>query len=407
MRTHDRNRKVLGGNIIMNKFKTSALCGVLACSMAAAALAGCGSASGSDTAITVNGETLNLGAAEFYLRYQQAETTTLIQNYGLSSGSFWDSDYTASSSEETTTYGENMKESVKDSLVETMVMSQKAGEYGVEVPDELQEEITSTAEATYTANQEALDAMGTTQADIEKILTLSTIQRLMFYPMIEDVEIEVTDEEAAQSSITYARIALTTYDSDSGSYIDATDEEKETYMAELESLLLMTQSSDDVATADMSSYANQLDSTNIAVATYSYGADDDVMPEEVLEAAATLSDGEIYDGVIDTGSYYYLVRMDAVYDEDATETERESLISDKQQEAYDEILQSWVDEAEVKVSSAWTNLKVNDTDTYLATTTSEETEDTEEVVSSSTEEVTADSTSEEAVTADSASESVN
>ena len=53
------------------RFKKCAVL-VLAAAMAVMMLAGCGKTDGSKSAITVNGETLSLGAANTYARYEQA-----------------------------------------------------------------------------------------------------------------------------------------------------------------------------------------------------------------------------------------------------------------------------------------------------------------------------------------------
>ena len=186
----------------------------------------------------------------------------------------------------------------------------------------------------------------------------------MFDPMTADTDTNVTDDEAKQSSITYARIALTKTDSSSGTTTDATDDEKATYKKELEELLTQVKDSGDVANADMKTMASNLDNTNIACTTYSYGADDTVMPSAVLDAAKGLSDGEIYDGVIDTGDYYYLVRMDKTFDKDATETKKQSIVSERKQANYNKKIQEWKDAVQVVEESPWKKLEVNDTDAY-------------------------------------------
>ena len=349
----------------MKKFKKASLCTVLAMAMMVSVFAGCGKVDGTKTALAVGDEKVSLGTAAFFLRYQQATTTYMLQQYGLSSGTFWSNQYSAAtSSQDAMTYGDNLKSSVKDTIVQDVLLREHASDYSVTIPDELATQIADAANSTYEKNQKKLDKIGVSQDNIKEVLEFQTYQQLMFDPMTADTDTNVTDDEAKQSSITYARIALTKTDSSSGTTTDATDDEKATYKKELEELLTQVKDSGDVANADMKTMASNLDNTNIACTTYSYGADDTVMPSAVLDAAKGLSDGEIYDGVIDTGDYYYLVRMDKTFDKDATETKKQSIVSERKQANYNKKIQEWKDAVQVVEESPWKKLEVNDTDAY-------------------------------------------
>ena len=66
-----------------------------------------------------------------------------------------------------------------------------------------------------TSNTDALAKIGATKDDVAEVLELYTYQAKMDEPMKADTDREVSDEEAAQTTITYTRIPLTTTD-DSG-----------------------------------------------------------------------------------------------------------------------------------------------------------------------------------------------
>ena len=112
--------------------------------LAAGLLAGCAKketaepVDGSEAAITVNGESIDLGTASFFLRAQQAETTTMMEMYGFATGgsSFWDQD-TTDEGGSATTYGKQMKDTVKDDLVSYMLLREHASDYGLEMPEEV------------------------------------------------------------------------------------------------------------------------------------------------------------------------------------------------------------------------------------------------------------------------------
>ena len=359
----------------MNILKRTVLCGVIAASLAASVLAGCGSRKidGNAAAITVNQDTISMGTANYFLRYQQAETTYLMQMYGMAqAGSLWDYTFSAATSTtEEQTYGSNLKKTVQDSVVETAVLRQHAADYDLTIPEELQTSINDTAAKVFEANKDSFAAMGVSEKNIKEVLELNTLQRLIFYPMTEDTDTEVSDEEAAQSTISYARTALTTYNSETSAYEDKSEEDKNKYKTELTELIAAA--GDDAAAADLTALAAEIDS-DISVSTYSYAADGSefTLPNEVLEAAKTLKDGELYAGVIECDDYYYVIRMDAVMDEAATETEKQSIIDERKQTNYSEKLKAWVDAAEVTYSKAWEDLTVTDAEGYTVAAASQE-----------------------------------
>lgn len=342
--------------------------GAVSLCMAASMIAGCGQPDGTKTALTVNDEDVNLGTAAFYLNYQVAEESQWLSAYGIT----WDQVYaTATSSTEEQTFGDSLKSTTKDNLVSAVVISQHADDYGVTIPDELQSSIDDTAEYTYEHNKDAMDDMGTTEDDIKRCLELSTIQRLMYDPITADAEITVTDDEAAECTVTYARTALTTTDTSTYTQTEKSDDEKQQLKAELQELLDMAEQSDDPASFDMQTAASDLDSTNIGCSTASYNDDNATLPDEVLEAAKGLSDGEIYDGVIDTGDYYYIVRMDKTYDEEASASNKESLISQQEQDFYNDTVDGWVKDSTVETKKAWDSLSVTDQHGYSVKTSSD------------------------------------
>lgn len=379
------------------KMNAKLAAGALTCVMFSGMLAGCGEIDGTADAITVNGETISVGAANLLLRYQQAETTTMMEAYGYTD--LWDTEYSTTSEGDTITYGEEYKDSTETQIENLLLLKEHAEEYGVTIPEDLQASIEETAAASYEKNAEAFDAMGISEDSIIEALELETYEQLMYDPMVADTDREVSDDEAAQTTITYARISLTSTDDD-GNSVEATDEEIETYTQQLELLIDQINNNDDPANADVSSLATAINE-DIVSSSYSYGSDDTIIPDEVKEAVADLEDGETYGEVIETSTdYLYIVRLDAAFDEEATETEKESIISERESELYTETLEGWLEEAEITIHDGWENLTVTDTEVYEAgeeeeeEVTTDSTSTSEEVSSdSSSEEVTTDSTS--------------
>ena len=448
----------------MNYLKTAAVSGMLTISMAASLLAGCGKhINGTAPAVIVNGEAINVGTANFILRYQEAETAQIMQMYGFTSGStLWDTDISgddeteetasestssasaestssasASSASESTssasassassdassassaeaeeekhfnTYGEQYKDSVLTNIERMVVLRQHMADYGLSLTDEQQAKIDEVAGETYEANKEILGAMGTTDADINQAVELISYEYIMHDAMLEGADIEVTDEEAAQKSFTYARFATTVTDEETGEERDMTEDELADVEKKANDLIEKVKAEDDIANADIPSMAKEIDENATSMQT-SFGADDTIFPDNVKDALAGLKDGELYDSAIKTDDgYYYVVRLDKEFDEERTESNRKSLISTKEQEHIDDTVQEWLDAAEIEVKDGWNALEVTDSRPYVVKAeASEEDTGAEAVTDSAAEEATdaaADSAAEEATdaAADSAAE---
>lgn len=341
------------------------LCGILAAGL----LAGCGKGNvdGTQAAITVDDETITLGEAAFYLRAQQAETLTMMEGYGFVNGnSFWDQS-TTDEDGNNTTYAQQLKDSVRDELAGYVLLRRHAADYGLELPASVTDAAAEAAKTVYESNKEVLDGIGATEDDIRDSMELYAYPSLMTDAMTADVDLEVSDEEAAQSRVVYIRTRLKETD-ENGDQVDASDETKEAYMASLEQLLAEIQDADEVDEDSIREMANAIDEESIMVGSTAYGKDDAYLPEEVLEAAGTLQDGEIYDGVIETSDgFYYLVYMVAVLDRDATDLKKSSIASERKQEAYDAIVQEWMDAAEITTGEGWDKLVVSDSEPWKAT----------------------------------------
>jgi foldase protein PrsA len=116
--------------------------------------------------------------------------------------------------------------------------------------------------------------------------------------------------------------------------VEYTDDEK----AQLSDTAAAIAASDDFDTAVTDA------GYTVSTATYGSAEDEDAqLDTEVLEAADNLKEGEV-SGVVETDSAYYVVRLDSECDEDATATKKEEMISEKQEDYYDDIVDGWKDE---------------------------------------------------------------
>lgn len=346
----------------MNRLSKKLACAVLAGVMSMTALAGCGSEKidGTRPLVTAGEDTVTIGTGNLMLRMNQAQMMSYYSMMGGSTAGMWEQD-----AGDGKTYGDTTKDSVVEQLKSMILLKQHAKDYDVTVSEDEQEEIKTAAKAFAEANGEAtLEKLAVAQSDVETLLELYTYQNRMYEPMTADVDTNVEDSEAAQSKITYCRIDTSDTQNEDGTTTPLTDEEKQAKKDQAQAVLDKVKASRDVASADMDALAKEVDENLNAVDT-TFGEDDSLVDDKVKEAARTLTDGALYGEVIEGENGYYVVRMDSVLDREATDQEKESIVNQRKQEAYSELLESWEKETKLTVDKKeWEKVKLTDSDQY-------------------------------------------
>ena len=192
---------------LWKKFAAAGLTAAMGVSM----LAGCGNKDakidGTKTAVTINDEAVSLGAVSFQARFQQAYMYQMYSQYFGTTQIF---DQVMDESTEKT-YGDQIKESVLENIEELVLIKQHAADYDVKLDDEKKAEIEKIAQAYIDENDEKVRAqIGASKEDVVYLLELQTIQDMMREPMAKDVDTEVSDDEAQQTTVTYLSLAKKT-----------------------------------------------------------------------------------------------------------------------------------------------------------------------------------------------------
>ena len=360
----------------------AALTGVMAVGM----LTGCGEKKldGTKTVATVDGTEIPLGIVSLSVREGQAQTEAMYKSFmGGQDYSIWSMD-----AEDGKTYGEQaVEQSLKD--VELMyIMKEKAADYNVEVTDDDEQKIADAAAAFMAANsEETLQELAVSEDQIKTYLELQTYKSRMHDPLIADVDKDVSDEEAQQSSFDYVSISTA----------DLSDDEIKQKKEDAQKIL------DDLKAAgsdgDLNEIAKSVDDSYSSVSgTFDVNedaakedsdeeSDSSAYPDEVMKVLRTLKDGEIGPDVIETDTSYYVVKLDKVNDEEATETKKQSIISTRENKLYTDTTEKWLDDADINVEKkVLKTLKVTDNHKFsIATATPEP---TEEAAATETPEVT-------------------
>lgn len=317
--------------------------------MAGIGLTGCGSKLDADAAVaTVNGKEINAGLANFVAQYTAVTYDTFYMQYF--GADMWTQENGG------TTMTDSVKENTLEQLEEYYLLEEHMGDYGVELTAEDTAAIEKAAAQFMEDNTaQGLEAMGATEEYVKEMLRLNTLQSKMRDAIVADVDRNVPDEECAQKSISYVRVSKTagaSGDAEDGQEKDekqAAKEAEEKAQKILDAAMLGSQKDPLEAAAE---------ANDASVLTCSYGKADlekseDSTPPidlEAIQAADKLDEKELSKNLIETDGYYYIVRMDSLFDEEATENERKSIISVRENDRYTEVVDGYKESAEWTVN---------------------------------------------------------
>ena len=158
------------------------------------------------------------------------------------------------------TTGETFKEQSLDTIEKELLMRQHAEEYGISLTDEEKQQAKEAAQAFADKNgDDVMKKLHATVEDIQDALELYVIQTKIYDPIIADVDTEVSDEEAKQTSISYITVSTAgTEKDDDGKTIDLTDEEKAAKKEIAQRFLDLLKESEDPATASFTDLRKEL-----------------------------------------------------------------------------------------------------------------------------------------------------
>jgi hypothetical protein len=135
--------------------------------------------------------------------------------------------------------------------------------------------------------------------------------------------------------------------------VEAANAEK---LSQAEAVLEAVQASGNVAEADMTTIANEVNKDLYAQTGQftTFNTEDTVLDMAIVEAVAGLADGTLVDHVVESsdGTAWFVVRFDAAYDEAATEEIKKEKVTARKQEAYDTLYTEWKDAAKITVDEA-------------------------------------------------------
>ena len=374
----------------------TALAGVMAAGM----LTGCGDKKldGTQTVATVDGTEVPMGILSLEARESQAQTEAMYASFmGTTAGSvsIW-----STKTDDGDTYGEQAVDQALEDLELMYIMKEKAADYDVEVTEDDEKAIAEAASQFMEANtDEAIADLAVTEDQVKTYLELQTYKSRIHDPIVADVDTNVSDEEAQQSSFNYVSIStadlsddeIKAKKEDAQKILDALTEDPEADMDET------AKSVDDSYSSLSGTFdANEQKSDDEDEEDSSTSA---AYPDEVIKVLRTLDDGEVGPDVIETDTAFYVVKLNKKNDADATESKKTSIINTRKNDLYTETTDKWLEDADISVDKkVLKTLKITDKHKYtIATATPEPTEEAEVTA---TPEVTAEPTEAPALNTD-------
>ena len=380
----------------MSKYGKRILAAGMCASMAMGLLTGC-SSSNDEVVAKMGDAKLTLGEANFMLRYSQAQTQSYLGAMFGEGTNVFQQDLTGSGQ----AYGETVKESVLNDLKDMTILVQHMSDYNVELTDEDKAAIEEAAKQFIADNsKDVLKEMSATEETVSRILTLYTIQSKMETAIEADVDTEVSDEEAAQKTIQYAYFTIPETESETEDATEATSadesasetetgteavseteteteatsesetvaetETEATSETEAASEAASEETSEDTIESETEESAEKKETRETvqgiidavqggetledavkaadeskSLTSYSYGADEETLNENLKNAADALSDGEIASEPVEGENGFYVVQMVSTFDRDATDQKKEEIIKDRKKELYDNKIAEW------------------------------------------------------------------
>lgn len=304
-------------------------------------------ADNSEVVATVGSDEISYGVANFYARMQQA---SIEYYYGSLLGGTVGTDVWTSEVEEGMSYEESVKESVMEYIQNLYLIKQHAEEYDVTLTDEDKTAITE-AIAVFDEDNSLKDKelISGQEEYVREYLELLTIQSKMEAPMKEGVDEEVSDEDAAQKSMKYVYFEFYTTDAD-GNQVDMTDAEKADLIEKAETFAKTLKD----GTKDIDTLAAE---EGVEVNSITFDAETASPNTDLITAVDALeAEGDVTD-IIESDYGVYVGVLTSLFDEEATEAEKLTIIEERKQAQYDNLLAEWRAAADITVNEeVWAKL---------------------------------------------------
>ena len=315
--------------------------------LAIGTMTGCGNSggngevtqNGNETLFTYDGVDVSLKKAWIYGKMTAAQYESSYSSYF--GEDFWSMSMGTDDEGNAITFEDYAKEQIIARIKQIIVLNNHAEEAGASLSEEEEDQCAeyAAAFAEDTSGAEILAECGATEDDMTEIYEENALAAKVQEYMIQDTDTNVSDDEARETTISRVVFATTTTDEE-GNTVDMSDEEKAQVLATAQAALAQLQAGTDIADiAEEQNYTNT---------TETFAAGESEEGEAFEQLLASMNDGDITQEVQECDNGYVIARLDAYTDADATESNRQSIISERQQTKFTEVYDGWTEELEAE-----------------------------------------------------------
>lgn len=295
--------------------------------------------------VMVVGETeVTMNIANFFVRYNQSLMESMYSQY-------IGEDVWITEVEKGVTYEDNLKESLLEELQKMYIITNHVADYKVALTDEEVKAIEAAADS-FIAENKGDDVQAKVSGDKDTVveyLKLYTLNEKMGEAMRADVDTVVTDEQAAQKRMRYFEIKKIA-ETDDGSTMEMSDEEVKAAQKEAKEFLKGAK-----ANGSMEAYSTEAEKET---KTLAFDAGSTTLDEEVIKAADKLKVNEFSD-VIETENGIYVVQLESEFDAEATESNKGTVLTERQEARYEELVEKWTEETKITLhEKAWGKISI-------------------------------------------------
>ena len=286
---------------------------------------------------------IDYATAYTYVKILQAEaysyTKNIIDSTNSANTEIWSTKLNDDSGYDT--YGDQFKGDALDSIKDLLLCQAHSSDYDIEFSDDDSAKCDETASKFIeNTGDKTVAAMHADKESVSELLKLLTIENRVKDQVEKDVDTEVSNDDAGQSTFSYVKI---------------TKKDNKNPGKLAKKIIKNTDKGTDFATAVSD---EGLASTDVSFTTTI--PEYDTYGKEMLKHALDMKDGEC-SSYEDSNKNVIVMYMKAVNDSDATESKKTEIIEKRKSDAYDAKLKEWEDENGVDIDKkAWESISVDD-----------------------------------------------
>ncbi len=327
----------------MKKIATKVICTAMMLVMAVGLMTGCSTSkdlktqNGNKVLFSYDKQDVTLKEAWIYAKMTASQYENYYSSYFGSD--FWMTPVSTDEEGNQITFEENVKEQIISQIKQIIILNNKAEEYKITLTDDEKKECAEYAKAFAKSAEGSaiLKECGASEEDMAQIYEKNKIASKVQEAAVADVNKEVSDDEARETTI--ARIVYpTTTTGEDGKTVDMDDKAKADVLKTAQDALKKIK--DGTALEDVAKEAEYNNTTE----TFAAGASEE--GEAFEKKLAGMKDGDLMDEVMDCDNGYVVARLTAYTDREATDKKKEDIIHERQHEAFYKLYEEWTKDLE-------------------------------------------------------------